>query len=287
MRHILPILAVILLVSSCGTFFSHYGDRRVAAIGRDVLYESEVARLLPEGVSPQDSAVMVRQYADTWALSKLLLLKAEKELSKADADVSGLVEDYRRNLLGFRYEKAYVESKLDTVVSEDEICQYHQEHPANFVFPYSIVKARVVKISTKSPYYEMIRDGFEAEQGAQLTELVKLCKSYAERYADFSGRWVPAATVARELGEETSSFESRIASGSLFEIKSDESMVYLLYIIDRVAPDELSPVEYVSDAIKETIINKRKQALLSEMEQELLSDARNDGKLIIYDYDEQ
>ena len=284
MKRLLLISLAGLLISSCGTFFEHQGDRKVASIGRDVLYESEVLQLLPEEVSPEDSAALVRKYADTWALGKLLLLKAQKELSKADADVSDQVEEYRRNLLGFRYEKKYVESRLDTVVTDSEIEKYYGDHPANYVFPYSIVKARVARISTKSPYYDMIKEGFDAEDGSAKSRLEELCLAYAERYTDFGGQWIPVALLAKEIGEDIFSCEMRV-DDRLSE-KQDGDVACLVFIAGRVAPNELSPVEYNRENIKETIISKRKQELLSKLEQDLLVDAVSDKTLKIYTYDE-
>ena len=285
MKRIVPLIAAILLVSSCSSFLNHYGDRKVAAIGRDVLYESDVVKLLPENVSSEDSVKMVRRYVDTWAMSKLMLLKAGKELSKSDRNVDAQIEDYRRNLLGFRYEKAYIEANLDTVVTDAEIGKYYQDHPANYVFPYSIVKARVARVSPKSPYYEMILGDFDAVEKDDVSRLEKICYDSAERYTDFGGKWIPVSTLAKEIDEDLLACESEIAHKSLFE-KKDETTSYLVFVTEYVAPDELSPVEYNWDNIKETIINKRKQDLLAKMEQELLEDALVNKTLKIYEYDE-
>ena len=200
----------------------------MAAIGRDVLYESDVVKLLPENVSSEDSVKMVRRYVDTWAMSKLMLLKAGKELSKSDRNVDAQIEDYRRNLLGFRYEKAYIEANLDTVVTDAEIGKYYQDHPANYVFPYSIVKARVARVSPKSPYYEMILGDFDAVEKDDVSRLEKICYDSAERYTDFGGKWIPVSTLAKEIDEDLLTCESEIAHKSLFEKKDYEAVKPIL-----------------------------------------------------------
>lgn len=285
MKKLIPLIAAVLLASSCSTFLSHYGDRKVASIGRDVLYESEVVKLLPENVSPEDSAQMVRKYVNIWAKSKLMLLRAQKELSKADRDIDDQIEDYRRNLLEFRYEKAYIEANLDTVVADAEINGYYQEHAANYVFPYAVVKARVARISPKSPYYEMILGDFTAVEEEAVSSLEEMCYNSAEYYTDFNGKWIPVSTLAKEIDEDPLICGDQIARKSFFE-KKDETTSYLVFVSEYVAPDELSPVEYNSDNIRETIISRRKQALLAGMEQELLENALVDKTLKIYEYDE-
>ena len=95
-----------LLVAGC-SFIEKRGrslqDRRVARIGHEVLYESDIVRMMPDGVSSADSAAMVSRYINTWALDRLLLLKAEEQLSKAERDVTAEVEEFRSTLLGFRF----------------------------------------------------------------------------------------------------------------------------------------------------------------------------------------
>ena len=110
-------------------------DRRVARIGQEVLYESDIVRLMPEGVSSADSATMVSRYINTWALGRLMLLKAEEQLSKAERDVTAEVEEFRSTLLGFRFEKRWIEERLDTTVTLEEARLYYEEHPSSSIFP--------------------------------------------------------------------------------------------------------------------------------------------------------
>ena len=286
-RRLVSLLSLLLLMASCQALSStwHSQDRRVARIGMDVLYESEIASLLPPGTSPADSAQMVRQYIDTWALSKLLLLKAKEELSKSDRDISDQMEELRRSILGFRYEKLYVENNLDTVVSVKELEDYYNEHSRNYVFSYSVVKARFVRISSVSPYYETIKAGFRIDNPTSNAELAELCKGVAEKYSQFGGEWISAGVLAGEIGRSSEDCEKDLASGSFFEYEEGDSRV-LVYIFERVAPGEVSPFAFNKARIQETVISKRKQELISKLERELLSEAIGNKKLKIYDYNE-
>lgn len=287
MRKILILLSFLLLLSSCEALRStwHSSDRRVAKIGGDVLYESEVVKMLPPGTSSADSMQMVRQYVDTWALSKLLLLKAEEKLSKSDKDIKRQVEEFRSDLLGFRYEKLYLEEKLDTIVSRSDMEQYYQEHSQNYILPYSVVKARVAFISQTSPYYDMIRNSFTVTDPDDVRELADLCYSSAQKYNDFGGGWISSETLARELGVNLNDLEKEFPLHKGFEYKEKDDSK-LVFIISWVAPGEVSPFDYNKARIQETIISKRKQELLATLERDLLKDAISDKTLKIYEYDE-
>ena len=53
-------------------------------------------------------------------------------------------------------------------------------------------------------------------------------------------------------------------------------------ISDMVKEGELAPVEYAAQSIRDMIISTRKQKLIMDLEQDLLKDARDNGKFVIY-----
>lgn len=287
MKKLVLLLCLIAALASCEALRStwHSQDRRVARIGGDVLYESEVVKLLPPGTSSEDSAQLVRQYVDTWALSKLLLIKAEEALSKGDRDISQQMEELRRNILGFRYEKLYVEKNLDTVVPIKELQDYYSEHPMNYTFPYSVVKARVARVSHVSPYFETIRSGFKLNNPTSNAELSELCRSAAQKYTEFSGDWISSSVLASEIGISVEDCEKDLSGGSFSEYDQGDNATFV-YVYDIVPSGEVSPFDYNKKRIQETVISKRKQELVTRLERELLDEAVGNKKLKIYNYDE-
>ena len=103
-----------------------------ARVGKAVLYESEVARIVPPGLEGRDSALMAERIIDKWRLEQLLLEKAESELPSSEKDVSAELEAYRKSLLIYRYERMYVESRLDTAVTAMDIEEYYRENGTFF-----------------------------------------------------------------------------------------------------------------------------------------------------------
>ena len=106
-------IALLLTVTSCNLLEFRSGDEVVARVGENYLYKEDIKNLIPHGTSYSDSIMMVRQYINSWALKYLLLSKAEEELSKTDKDVEGELMDYRNSLLVYRYEKLYIEKRLE------------------------------------------------------------------------------------------------------------------------------------------------------------------------------
>jgi len=284
MQKILLTILTMLMLSGC-SFIEKGGrglqDRRVARIGQEVLYESDIVRLMPEGVSSADSAAMISRYINTWALGRLMLRKAEEQLSKAERDVTAEVEEFRSALLGFRFEKRWVEERLDTTVTLEEARLYYEEHPSSSIFPYPLVKARVIRISTSSPYYETVKGAYTVTSEQDVAGLRELCYSSAERYTDFGGDWVPLSQLAKELGTDIETCTREVLPKKSCEMKFNDSN-YLIFIEEKVDAGEVSPFEYNVARIRETILGKRKQELLTKLEQDLLEDAHINGTLKIY-----
>ena len=84
---------------------------------------------------------------------------------------------------------------------------------------------------------------------------------------------------------ETAACEAEFARGRSFEREID-GQNHLVYLVGRVAPNQPSPFEYNAEKIRELLISKRKQEILASLEQELFEDAKQNGKLLIYDKNE-
>ena len=104
----------------------------VARVGDHKLYRSQLEAFIPAGVTPEDSAGMALRYINAWAEDLLLLDMAEEQLSPEEKDVTQELEAYRRTLLEYRYRQLYIDHRLDTLVSDEELERYWREHPERF-----------------------------------------------------------------------------------------------------------------------------------------------------------
>ena len=282
MKRYLLILLAALAFAGCNT---DEGDR-IASVGDNVLYRQDIERLLPQGISPEDSAAMVQQYVNTWALAHLKLMKAEEVLSQEEKDITAEVEDYRSNLLNYRFERNYTESRLDTTVTDAQMREYYENHSGNYKYPYIIAKARIITLSQNSPHHKTIEKTFDASKEEDELELRELCTSYAERFEEFGGMWTAMPTIAKAVpGLDAESCETIFRSGNKY-IKVGDGKDYFIYLTDKIPVGHLAPYDYCKQTIKDAILIKRKQDLLSQLEQELLQEGIESKKLIIYNVDE-
>ena len=269
------------MFASCKAI-SEFFDRGeiVAEAGSAKLKRSELDKVIPSGLATEDSVRLARQYINTWALDQIFLEKAETQLSKSEKEVTQELETYRRSLLKFRYEQLYVNERLDTSVTDDEVEQYYEKHRERFVLQRPVVKARFISIPEDSPVLKTIKKKMSSDKAEDIMEADSLAFSSAFKFSTWNDAWIDASTLAREFGQESASVLAGIKTG--WVERTDTSGVSNVAFISEITPKgAMSPIEYSTPFIKDMIISARKQSLVTSFERDLLEDARVNGQFII------
>ena len=286
MKRLLNIIAAIIIVlpslPSCRAISSFLkGGDVVAEVGSEKLYRSDLNAVIPKGISQEDSTYLARQYINTWATELVYLGIAEQQLSKTEKDVSKELEDYRKSLLKYRYEQLYVNERLDTAVSDIMVEEYYNAHQDKFVLSRPLVKARFLSIADDSPAKEQIRKRMSSNEVEDLVEADSLAYSSAYKFTTWSDSWIDVTVLAREFPMDYETMFSQMKK-QWVETVDTLGVARLAFIKDVMKKGEIAPVEYSAPAIKDIIISARKQTLISSLEQDLLNDARENVKFVIY-----
>lgn len=280
MRKALLIVMLVAAISSCRLYDSLFKGDVVARAGRDVLYRSDVEALNITGFSPEDSARIVERYIVSWAKSRLLLDMAQSQLSKADRDVEAQLEEYRQQLLVYRYEQQYVEQRLDTAVTDQEYMDFYEANPASFVTHVPLMKGWYIKVSDDSPNLNPIKSIYRSRVEEDRDRLGQLCYTSAEKYYFFED-WVGLDAVVEGAGLDVQEL-ARVLDNRSFIEKNFLGYTYLISVDDYVPAGSLAPYEYCRERIRNHILNRRKQELIASLERNLLNDAIVSEKFVIY-----
>ena len=113
---------IFLLVCSCSYFKPEQKSQSIARVGKNYLYKSDIATLVPAGTSKEDSLLLVRDFINRWASQKLLIEAAERNLSDAKKkEYNSLIKQYKIDLYTRAYIEEVVKRTVDTVVSQEEL----------------------------------------------------------------------------------------------------------------------------------------------------------------------
>ena len=257
----------------------------VAEVNKNQLLTSDIASLIPPGLSREDSLSMLRQYVNTWALTHLMEAKAQKELPKELKDMSQALEEYRRSLLVFQYEKSYVETRIDTTITQEELKKTYHDNAILFTLSEPIMKVRYIKTSLSSPNLEMVRSLYRTKSIEETYQLEQMAQHSAEKYETYNDQWISASILSRELPVPLEEVIRSVERGYL-ECKDNYYAYYVLFL--EITPvNSVGPLEYEEPTIRNIILGRRKQALLKNLEKKVLEDGWRTKQLKVYFYENE
>ena len=206
---------------------------------------------------------------------------AEAQLSKEEKNVDKELEEYRRTLLKYRYEERYINERLDTLITDAEVRNYYEAHADRFTLDRPVLKARYMVIPADSRSFRTIKELMGSDDAMDAIAADSLAFTAALRYVDSSDNWLDALLLARELGTDEESMMKSLKN-KFIEFKGDDGNIRVAYVVDLVRKGEPAPLEYCADRIRDIILSARKHELVSGLERELLIDAQNKDKFVIY-----
>lgn len=272
----------VLACASCNALQSFIHDGEVVAkVGKHKLYKSELLANIPQGVNSADSTNLALQYINSWASSQIYSDMALSQLPKAERDVTEELEAYKRSLLRYRYEQQYVNDRLDTLITEEQMMDFYNANQGLFTLTAPIVKVRYIDILKTSDRKDFLIKKMSSNKAADVVMVDSLAHKNAIRYFDHSQTWMDASELAKEFGVDYNTMLSKLKNNYITFESKDMSDVKCAYIRD-IKRKGVAPFDYSTERIKEYILSGRKHELLMDLEQALLNEASDKGSFLIY-----
>jgi hypothetical protein len=276
------LIPMAMLMGSCQWFEAEEQPEAVARVGDEYLYQSDVSGWIESGLPQADSLALVRASIDKWATQRLLMTAAEVNLSNArKAELDELIRQYKTDLYTRAYLDDVVRTKVDTVVTDEELKSFYEANRENFRTSDKLVKVRYIHMAGEQPGYANIRSKFldfrKSDQKFWDSRTMHF-KSYAFN----DSVWVEAGALYQRLPFLNQENRDRyLVSGKASEIK-DSTDVYLLKVVGVIDRNQIGPYEYMRPTLKDVILNQRKLALIKTLEKDITQDAIKDKKYEIF-----
>lgn len=255
--------------------------RVVATVYGYSLYESDLVDAVPAGLTTEDSTRRAESFINSWVREMLLLSKAQSNLPGQDKEMEKKLEAYRNSLIIYAYETELVHQKLDTVVTEEEIAKYYEEHAADFQLRDNIVRVIYVKVDNEAPNLPKVKNWVKSDKPADREELDKYCRQFATNYYLEDQSWLLFDDLLKEVPIQTYNRELFLQNNRFVEV-ADSSNTYFLNIKGFMTRNSQSPLAFEKENIRNIIINKRKLELIDRMHDDLYKEAVNNNSIKIY-----
>ncbi len=269
------------ILSSCMN--SKDKPKPIAKVYDKYLYSTDIENLFLRGVTKEDSALITKAYVEKWVQTQLLLRMAEQNLSDSQKNVARQLEDYRTSLLIFKYEQEYINQKMDTSIKFTELEQYYNEHKDNFVLDETIVKALYIKLRKEAPQIQKIKELYKSTRDDDIKQLDNLAYQASTKYDYFGDKWISLPFILRELPYPIQNTDETLSKQKQIEME-DGDYLYLVSFRSVLFKGSIAPFEYVTENIKQIVLNSRKQKLIIDLQQSLYNREQDKNNFQIFKY---
>ena len=267
-----------LLLTSCSNISDNNSNDLIARAGENFLYQNQ----LPSFSSEQDSILRYLNYIERWAKEKILYDLSLTNLSQSKKnDLDLLVEKYKVDLYINSYKDLIVNSRIDSIVTDEEIESFYNRNIDNFKLNENLLKYRYLKVPSDNINISRIRRYIQRLNESDREFLDSLNFQFADLKINDT-MWFTEREVISSIefiNQKNKSNYMRI--NRLYELEDDQYTNYFI-VKDLLKSGNIPPLSYLYDRIKSNIINQRKLNLIQNINKEILNDALKSSKYEVF-----
>ena len=255
-------------------------EEYVVRVKDNYLLKSELRKSIPLNTNAEDSTKLANIFIDNWIRKHVVLDQADLNLSEYQKDVNSELENYKNDLIIYRFERELLKQKLDTAISKEEIEVYYDENKEVFKLKDFALQVIYAKYPLNYNDEKKIKKLVESYSFTDSLLLAEYCeRPEMECYLN-ANDWIYLKDLLAEV-PLTIYNEDRFFKKDKFVDFEEEDHCYSLEIKDFKLKDSYSPIELETKNIRTLILNARKINLLENMREELFQNALKNGDIEI------
>ena len=275
-------IILILLIISC-ELENNSKEEPIARVNDNFLFFSDIQESLDENMSQNDSMLAVNSAINNWASKKLLYEKAIFNLSNSKQnELDLLVKSYESDLYISNYEKEWLKTRVDTIVSNDQLQSYYNDNKNKFRLRQDILLARFIELPIENFNKTQIVRSFRRLNFQDKIYLDSISLQFKSSFINDSVWLRPELFFNKFKIENKIKYNRYLRKKSFFEIKDLESL-YLVYISDILRKNDYAPMSYVKPTLVQILLNKRKLEMKKQLKTDILKQGIAENNFEIYD----
>ncbi len=271
-------ILITILFSSCSELTSIKNNKLVSRVGDHYLYESDI----PDFSSYEDSLIRKKDFIDSWARDNIFFDLSLVNLDqKSILNLDNLIEEYKRDLYINSYKDLLINSKVDSIIEDEEIDNYYNENLNTLKLNEDLIKYRFVKVPLDNNNLNKIRNGIRRYNLFD-KELIDSLSFQFAAYNLNDSLWITKREFFSQVNFVNYENQKKYVKKGQLISKKDSMYVNLIFINDILDANNIAPKSYLSDRIKSIIYNRRKILLIMELNKDIISDAIKSKKYELY-----
>lgn len=235
------------------------------------LTKSELSEMIPDNSSVEDSTALAQRFINNWLKEQSVLHRAEKNLPQEQQGFEKELEEFRRSLLTYAYESQLIEQRLNTEISPEEMEAYYENNKDIFRLKDYIVKAKYCILEESLSKPKRFEKLFYSDDAQDLVRLEQYCVDQGINYYLDTENWLFFEDLLQAVPIEVYSVNNLLKSNKSIRFERDQKVYYVKFI-EYELKDNYSPLTLVENQIRNLILNRRKQELLSQLREDLYRD---------------
>lgn len=256
------------------------GREPIVTIGENTLYKADVERVIPIGLSKEDSTSYAETYTESWIHDQLMYAKAEQNITNKDV-METMVKNYRKSLITNNYLEQLLRQQLSQTIEESELKAYYEQRKENIKLESNIIKGLFLKIPENSAQLKNFQKWYKQETTEAIENIEKNTLQNAVGYEYFYDKWVDFDYIMDNIPTKVTDRTQFLQTNKSLEV-SDSSFVYLLNIKEYKLANTEAPYEFIKDRLKEIFIEQRKTDFLKQVQKDLYDIAVSNDEIKFY-----
>lgn len=257
-------------------------EEPIARVNDNYLYHSDIKDLIVEGMSKDDSTLVVSNYINRWATQQLLMDGALLNISpNKQEEYNKLIEQYKNDLYTKAYLEALVNKNLDAKVTPEQAKIYYDKNTEAFKLNEELVKFRYIYLDKNRQDLSDITKKmkrFNTEDKRYLDSISIQFKAYSLN----DSIWVKTSQMLNKIPMLAQEDKSKLLKKSNFIQRNDSIGLYLMQINDVLERNDTAPLEFVRPTIDQIVINNRKLQLIKQLQTDITKDAIKNKQFEIF-----
>ncbi|MCP3659408.1 MAG: hypothetical protein GY830_03470 [Bacteroidetes bacterium] len=265
-------------------FKKYSNDKVIARVGDIKLFKSDLSPVL-EGINNKEKQKITQQFINEWVKKHLIISEAKKIGSYNKFEVERKKLDYEYALIIHDFIENSLKDKINYDISDEEIEQYYNENRNNFELKENIVKGRFAVIPRSAKNSNNLLNLFLSSKEEDIEKLKSYCQENAKSYFLNSSIWFKFDDMINETPLENERDKLRLVkrmNKKKINKVIGKDNIYYFQILKYKISNEVSPIEFVTEKIKNKIIHKNKVELRNQLLKDILDKAKKRKNYEIY-----
>lgn len=290
----------IIAFASCQYFVQEEPKHAIARVGKQYLFASDIAAIMPKKYTTEDSINIVKNHINNWAINQLLLENAQRNIPEdKKAYFEKLVDEYRSDLYTNAYKEILINNAIDTIINKQDMSYFYEKNKDIFTLNESLIKLRYVQfpkredntkakkmtlkqkreIEKQNNWQQKVREQFKRFNQQDIKELDSISIQFPAIYLNDS-TWVKTESVIKRFPFLDKNINE---SRNFFIEHKEDDQVYLIQVKDVLRISEQAPMDYMENALKQIILNQRKLEFVKKLETDILNSGIKKKQFEIYE----